>query len=104
MKKINELYNFENKWYDYPVSVEAKHRSYKVNGPKPFRVYHVDGSYSLAYSYGEYQYTFSIEERDIARKAYTEQRVEASKRRALLNKIEKLDTETLQKIVDIIGD
>lgn len=66
------------------------------------RVYHIDGSYSLAYNFGEYQYTFSLDERNMARKAYFEQRAEASKRKALLDKINKLDTETLQKIVEII--
>lgn len=74
MKNINELYHYNNKQYDFPIAREAEHRSYKINSPKPFKVYHIGGSCDLAYSYGEYKYTFSIEERNAARKIYTEQK------------------------------
>lgn len=101
MKNIKDLFNADNKWFDYPVA-NAKHRQYKVNSPKPFRVYHEDGSFSYAYSYGEYHYTFSLEERDAARKEYAEQRAKISERNALIKKFSELDTETMKKLLAMI--
>ena len=101
MKKINELFHTNKGWFDYPVA-NAEHRSYKVNGPKPFKVYHEDGSFSYAYSYGEYHYTFSIEERDAARKEYLENQTKIKKRNALIKKFSELDTETMEQLLATI--
>lgn len=101
MKKISELFHTNKGWFDYPVE-NGEHRSYRVNGPKPFKVYHKDGSFSYAYSYGEYHYTFSIEERDAARKEYFENRAKIGERNALIKKFGELDTETMKRLLAMI--
>lgn len=101
MKKISELFHTDKGWFDYPVA-NGRHRDYKVNSSKPFRVYHEDGSFSYAYSYGEYQYTFSIEERDAARKTYAEERAKIGERNALIKKFGELDTETMKKLLAMV--
>lgn len=101
MKNIKELFHANNKWFDYPVA-NAEHRQYKVNSPKPFKVYHEDGSFSYAYSYGEYHYTFSLEERDAARKEYEEKRAKIGERNALIKKFGELDTDTMKKLLAMI--
>ncbi len=97
MKNINELFHLNNKWYDYPVN-GGTHRKYKINNPKPFRVYHENGEYSLAYSYGEYKYTFSLEELNSIREQNKKERQNASERAKLIKQIQTLDTNVLREI------
>ena len=99
MLNIKDLYHSRenHKWYDYPVA-NAKHEIYKINSPKPFRVYHRDGSFSLAYSFGEYQYTFSINEREEVRKAFYAETKEKHERMEMLKQLANLDLETLKKL------
>ena len=100
MLNIKDLYHdrANRRWCDYPIA-NGKHELYKINSPKPFKVYHEDGSFSMAYSFGEYQYTFSLQERDEARAKYNQTRKEAGERRALLAQLENLDTETLKNFL-----
>lgn len=98
MLNIKDLYHADCKWYDYPAA-NGKHKNYKINSPKPFRVYHKDGTFSLAYTFGEYKYTFSIKERDEARAKYYEERKAISEKKALLAQFEKMDTEELKKLL-----
>lgn len=102
MKRINELYHFNNKWYDYPVAQDAKHEIYKINSPKPFRVYHSNGTFDLAYSYGEYQFTFDIIELKSKRAQYQYERHLISERNTLIKKLQQLDTNTLRELVNSI--
>ena len=98
MKKISDLRNLNNRWYDYPIKDGVKH-TYKVGGPKPFKVYHEDGTFDLAYSFGDYQYTFSTEELAEKKAEYQKERAAICEHKALLRELDKLDTETLRKIV-----
>lgn len=100
MKNLSELYHDHNnhKWYDYPMK-GTKHDTYKVAGPKPFKVYHKDGTFSLAYMYGSYHYTFSQDELKAAQARYTAERAMLTEHNALVRMIDALDTETLREIV-----
>lgn len=102
MKNIKELYHFENKWYDYPVALEAKHEWYKTNSPKPFKVYHFDGTFDLAYTYGEHQFTFDVVELKLRREQYQADRKASGERNALIKQLQQLDTETLKMLVDLV--
>ena len=101
MKNLSELYhsNKNHKWYDYPVE-GAVHERYRVNGPKPFKVFHADGTFSYAYGFGSYQFTFSLDELKAVRARYTAEQAQISEHKALVRMLDALDTETLRKIVD----
>lgn len=99
MKTIVSLYHANYKWYDYPVA-NAEHLDRKSNSPKPFRIYHEDGTYSHAYTYGEQHYTYSISELQEVRKKDVARHNANSERRALLNALDKLDTDTLRELVE----
>ena len=98
MKKIADLWHIGIRWYDYPV-VGAKHERSRVGNPKPFKVFHEDGTFDLAYSFGDYQYTFSLEELAEKKAEYQKERAAICEHKALLRELDKLDTETLRKIV-----
>lgn len=98
MKKISDLRNLNGRWYDYPIK-DGVQRTYKVGNPKPFKVFHENGTFDLAYSFGDYQYTFSIEELIEKKAEYQKERAAICEHKALLRELDKLDTETLRKIV-----
>lgn len=99
MKKINELWHANFKWYDYPV-INGEHHSYRVGSAKPFKVYHSDGTFTLAYSYGDYHFTYSKAELD-EKRAENKAKAEYNKERAnLLKYFESLTNEELKQIIN----
>lgn len=99
MKNINELWYANLKWYDYPV-VDGQHRAYRINSPKPFKVRHEDGTFTLAYSYGDYHFTYSKDEL-MNKRAENAQKAAKNKERAeLLKYFEALSNEELKQIIN----
>ena len=99
MKQINELWYVNSKWYDYPVE-GGKHRKYRISSTKPFKVYHNDNTLSLAYSYGDYHFTYSIAELN-EKRAMNKTKIEYNKKHAELMKyFEALSNEELEQIIN----
>lgn len=100
MKLIADLYHdcVNHRWCDYPIAT-ARKENYRVNNGKPFPVYHADGTFDLAYGFGEKQYTFSASELIDVKKAYQAERANLNERTKLLEKLKGLDLETLREIV-----
>ena len=100
MKLIADLYHdrVNHRWCDYPIAT-ARKEDYRVNNGKPFPVYHADGTFDLAYGFGEKQYTFSASELIDVKKVYQMERANLNERNKLLEKLKSLDLETLREIV-----
>lgn len=97
MERIQDLYYKDNKYYDYPVE-GAKHRSYRTN--TTIKIWHEDGTCSVAAMYGEKHYTFdsvelaNVRAQDKVRKEYNKERAE------LMKRIEMLSNSALREMLD----
>lgn len=101
MKTIASLYHSEkeHRYYDCPIK-DGKHYSSRVNSGKPFKVYHADGSFDLAYGFGEKQYTFDYTELVQAKKDYVDRRAWLKEHNTMIARLNELDNETLKEIVE----
>lgn len=103
MESIRNLYykeKAENKihYFDYPIA-DSKPATYKVNSGKPFKVGHADGTVSLAYGFGEKQFTYDYTELVQAKKDYQDRRAWLKVHNELIAKLNTLDNEILADIV-----
>ena len=99
MMHIDTLYNANNKLYDYPVP-NAKRPMWRV--ADQIRVYHEDGTYTVAFMYGEKHFTYDEAER-AAKRAEDKARIADNKRRKLLlEKLNALSTDDLQVLVETL--
>ena len=99
MEKIQNLWHLTNKWYDYPVN-GGERRSYRIHTPKPFRVYHIDGTFSLAYSYGEYHFTYDLDELAQKRAENAQKTAHNKERAELMKYFEGLTNDELRRIIN----
>lgn len=101
MKMIKDLY-YKAKgkvhYFDYPVAGSEK-ATYKVNSGKPFKVGHADGTESIAYGFGEKQFTYDYTELVQAKKDYQDRRAWLKVHNELIAKLNTLDNEILADIV-----
>ena len=116
---INELYNIEGQrgiysedYLDkYFVKVAPKRRlaeegeacrvMYRVNNGS-FNVHTANGV-KVVYAIGEKTWFDTEEERDAERKANAEKRAEQARRRKAMEKLDKLSTKQLEKLVEKLG-
>ena len=101
MLNINTLWSDGKRNYDYEVE-GASRRGWRVNQGKPFRVYHRDGSSSLAYQFGEKHFTYSQEELVEVKAAYQAERAAIHEHNELVKRLAAMDTETLRRLVAMV--
>lgn len=100
MLAISTLYHDaeDHKYYDYPRENATK-LTYRVNSGKPFPVHHKDGTYSIAYGFGEKHFTYSYTELVEAKTKYQRERERIHNRNQMIAKLKELDDNTLAEIV-----
>lgn len=101
MISIRTLYNRNHKLYDYKVNETEREVFYRHNDGKPFKVFHKDGTCSIAYGYGEKQFTYDYDELMQVKKEYIETRKENARRKELVEKFKMLSTEEMIKLLEI---
>lgn len=100
---MTTLYNRKNKLYDFKESENERSVMSRVNNGKPFKVYHIDGTVSIAYGFGEKQFTYDYVEL-LEKKAEFQATMEYNKeRKKLMEKIKNLSNEELKKMLDNIA-
>ena len=99
MIHINTLYNANNKLYDYPVP-NGKHPAWRT--ADHIRVYHEDGTYTVAFMYGDKHFTYDEAERAAKRKEDKARIADNKRRKPLLEKLNTLSTDDLEALVEIL--
>lgn len=103
MNKINTLYKRNHKLYDYKIEATEKPLICRTNNGKSFTVYHIDGTESIAYGYGEKLFTYDYEELIQAKKDYEENRNINAKRKNLIQRFEALSIEEMEYLLTLIN-
>ena len=100
MLNINTLYHdtINHRICDYPIA-GTRPMIYKGNNGKPFKVWHIDGTCSEAYQFGEKSFTYDYTELVQAKKDYQDRRAWLKVHNELIAKLNTLDNEILADIV-----